>query len=84
MARKCRDYISNLNDYIDGELEPELCDEIERHVGQCENCRIMVDTLTKTVKLCRDGQSEHLPDELQNKLRDKLQKQWQKKFGQES
>lgn len=84
MAKKCRDYISNLNDYLDGELEPELCDEIERHVGQCENCRIMVDTLTKTVKLCRDGQSERLPEKLQKKLQDKLHQQWQKKFGDKS
>ena len=45
MGRKCLDYVQDLNDYLDGDLDPSLCEDIEKHVGQCENCRIMVDTI---------------------------------------
>ena len=81
MAGKCNDYISGLNDYIDGALEPELCAEIERHIGDCKNCRIMVDTLKQTVKLCREGREEKLPEQLEKKLNSLLKKKWEEKFG---
>jgi len=81
MAKKCSDYIGNLNDYLDGELDPELCEEIQRHVGECNNCRIMVDTLKQTVTLCREGKRENLPSSLDTKLGSLLREKWQKKFG---
>jgi anti-sigma factor RsiW len=80
MSKSCRDYIEGLSDYLDGELDPDLCSEIERHVGQCDNCRIMVDSLRQTVRLCRDGRSEKLPPELEHKLTDLLRKRWKRKF----
>ncbi len=55
MAKNCPEYINELNDYLDGGVTPELCAEIEAHIGRCENCRIMVDTLKQTVTLCREG-----------------------------
>lgn len=84
MSGKCPDYINGLNDYIDGEIDPELCAEIERHLGQCENCRIMVDTLKQTVKLCKEGQHVPLPPELENRLNNFLCDAWEKKFGKKS
>lgn len=81
MGRKCLDYIQDLNDYLDGELDPSLCEEIEKHIGHCENCRIMVDTLKQTVTLCREGKPEKLPSSLEEKLGGLLQERWKKKFG---
>jgi len=81
MKRKCQDFISDLNDYIDGEIEPELCEEIERHVGSCKQCRIMVDTLRQTVKLSCEGKEVSLPDSLERRLNNLLKDHWKKKFG---
>lgn len=81
MAKKCEEYIGGLADYIDGAVDPELCEEIERHIGQCDNCRIMVDTLRQTVQLCRDGKPEPLPKELEDRLNSLLRARWNKKFG---
>lgn len=81
MAKKCTEYLNTLNDYLDGELDDSLCEEIEEHLRGCNNCRIMVDTLKQTVSLCRDGQPEKLPPSLENKLNNLLRKRWQQKFG---
>lgn len=78
---RCEDLIGNLSDYIDGELEPELCEELEKHLAGCKNCRLMVDSLKQTVKLCKDGTCEDLPESLQKKLNDKLAERWKKRFG---
>ena len=81
MGRKCLDYVQELNDYLDGDLDPSLCEEIEQHIGHCENCRIMVDTLKQTVTLCREGKPERLPASLEGKLGNLLKERWRKKFG---
>ena len=49
----CRDLLDGLSDYLDGEASAELCAEIRRHVSACKKCRVVVDTLGKTVKLYR-------------------------------
>lgn len=82
MDRSCPEYIKDLNDYLDGGVSAELCEEIEKHIGQCENCRIMVDTLKQTVTLCREGLPEELPGPLQNRLNNLLRERWRLKFGQ--
>ena len=81
MAKKCPEYISDLNDYLDGQVDETLCAEMEAHIGQCNNCRIMVDTMKQTVSLCRDGKAEKLPEAVEGKLGKLLKDRWNKKFG---
>lgn len=80
MANKCAEYISDLNDYLDGTLDLTLCREIEEHVGHCNNCRIMIDTMRQTVILCRGGVEEKLPDSLERKLKGVLRARWEEHF----
>jgi anti-sigma factor (TIGR02949 family) len=47
----CQQLLGSLSDYIDGELQAELCAELEQHIKECDNCRIVVNTLRKTVEL---------------------------------
>jgi len=69
----CRALLSSLSDFVDGILEDELCDEIERHMGECENCRIVVDTLRKTISLYRATSSTaDLPDNVRERLYHRL------------
>jgi len=47
----CRYLLDSLSPYIDGELDADLCAQIERHMEGCDNCRIVVDSLRKTIYL---------------------------------
>lgn len=79
---KCGDHLVHLNEYLDGDLEASLRAEIEEHIGECKNCRLMVDTLRRTVKLCREeGECEPLPQHISDKLTDAMRDRWQQKFG---
>lgn len=65
----CKRLLGNLSDYIDGELSDELCQELQRHMDGCENCRVVFDTLTKTVYLYQaNAQATELPDEVRGRL----------------
>jgi anti-sigma factor (TIGR02949 family) len=47
----CSYLLGSLSEYVDGTLGEQLCEEIERHVADCEDCRVVIDTLEKTVYL---------------------------------
>jgi anti-sigma factor (TIGR02949 family) len=65
----CISLLRNLSDYVDGELSPELCAEIERHLDGCENCQIVVNTLKKTIELYRlSNEKDHIPDAVRRRL----------------
>ncbi|HEX7542316.1 MAG TPA: zf-HC2 domain-containing protein [Anaerolineales bacterium] len=55
---KCRTLLVSLSDYVDGTLGEELCEEIEHHVAECQNCHVVVDTLRKTISLYHESAAE--------------------------
>ena len=66
---ECKDLIHHLNDYIDGELDDTLCGKIEAHIESCPNCKVVVNTLKKTIQLYQDdGESVTLPLEARHRL----------------
>ena len=64
----CKDMLGSLSAYIDGELEAELCAEIEQHVATCTNCNLVVDTLRRTVTLYHEHGHEPLPEDVRQRL----------------
>ena len=65
---ECRKLLKDLSDYVDGELDEALCVEIERHMEECDNCRVVVDTLRKTVLLYHNLPPEPMPVEAEARL----------------
>jgi predicted anti-sigma-YlaC factor YlaD len=65
---QCRALLKQLSLYVDGEAEQAICREIERHMAECEDCRIVVDTLARTVKLYRDYGHTRLPGDARRRL----------------
>jgi predicted anti-sigma-YlaC factor YlaD len=67
--KDCSRLLSSLSGYIDGAVSKEICDEIERHVSDCEDCRIVIDTLKKTIYLYHEtAESPVMPDEVRSRL----------------
>lgn len=66
---KCQELLGSLSDYVDGTLGEQLCQEIERHMSECPNCRIVVDTLRKTIHLYHQTAG---PADLPNTVRERL------------
>jgi anti-sigma factor (TIGR02949 family) len=65
----CRELLSSLSEFIDGALETELCAQIESHLAECENCRIVVDSLRKTITLYQQtSQEPDLPEDVRLRL----------------
>ena len=54
----CGALLESLSEYIDGVLGDALCKEIEGHIADCEDCRVVVDTLKKTIYLYHETSVE--------------------------
>jgi predicted anti-sigma-YlaC factor YlaD len=48
---RCQELLGQLNAYMDGDLIAELCHDLEQHLADCSDCRVVFDTLAKTVTL---------------------------------
>ena len=69
----CHHLLDSLSPYLDGELEQELCTEIERHLEGCENCRVVVDSLRKTIYLYQvTRQPASVPEDVRERLLHRL------------
>lgn len=66
--RSCHDLLDGLSDYIDGTADPAFCEELEHHLIGCENCRVVVDTLDKTISLYQMLPEQDVPDEIHDRL----------------
>jgi len=72
---KCKDILEKLSEYLDGELDPRLCQDLERHMEDCHPCLVFVNTLKKTLTLYKCASSEPLPKEVHIRLHDYLKKE---------
>ncbi len=66
--KHCQMILDNLSLYLDGEASKALCAEIERHLAACTDCRVVVDTLNKTIALYHTLPQIELPDSLRRRL----------------
>lgn len=64
----CRDFLKELNDYLDGELDPKLRAELSEHLTWCHNCFVVCNTTKQTIEIYRENEIYALPDDLRKKL----------------
>ncbi len=61
-----------ISEYLDGELEDEVCREIDEHLRQCPECMEYVDSLRKTIQLCKGTAMEEMPVDIHDRIRAKI------------
>jgi len=65
----CQSLLGSLSEYIDGELPPNLCSEIEKHLAGCENCRVVLNTTKRTIDLVHITPEEQtVPNDVRERL----------------
>jgi anti-sigma factor (TIGR02949 family) len=67
--QNCEELLGALSAYIDGDLSPELCEELERHLAGCDNCRVVLNTTKRTIDLVHSPlEKPGLPDDVRARL----------------
>ncbi|MGD1093181.1 MAG: zf-HC2 domain-containing protein [Bryobacteraceae bacterium] len=75
---KCKELFALLSDYLNLELPPDACKQIEAHLAGCPPCIEFVESLRKTVELCHRYQPTELPERLGTQAREELLRAYRK------
>jgi len=75
----CKGVIREISNYIDGELELTMKQELERHLQHCEDCTMVVDQTKLTVEIFCDSRPVDLPREVKSRLHEALRRKIREK-----
>lgn len=68
----CGDVRSQLNDHLDGELDPTVRERVDRHLAQCKDCRAFQQGLDATVRGLQSMPARNAPTDVRERLRQRL------------
>lgn len=74
----CKEIFALLSEYIDAELPPELCDSVTGHIEGCNPCVEFLQSLQKTVELCKQYRHDAIPSPLTEQVRRDLRQAYEK------
>ena len=64
----CKQFLQELNDYLDPNVDSVTKVHLEAHVTQCPNCFVIVDTTMKTLQIYRGMEPQAIPEDVQSRL----------------
>ena len=70
----CKQFLNELNDYLEDVLDPQSREELSRHVNECPNCWVVCDTTKKTLKVFKGMDAEAIPEPVHSRLMEALRR----------
>jgi len=64
----CKQFLQELNDYLDPNTDAEMKRRLETHVTQCPNCFVIVDTTQKTLQIYKGVEPQNVPEDVKTRL----------------
>lgn len=68
----CKQVFALLSQYLDAELNPASCEEIQAHLAACPPCIEFLESLQRTIRLCHGCESAEAPRPLAPEEREQL------------
>ena len=64
----CKEFLAELNDFLDEKTKGEIRVKLERHLQECPNCWVVCDTTRKTIKVYKGMSQCTVPDDVHTRL----------------
>ena len=64
----CKQFLQELNDYLDPNIDAEMKNHLNAHVTQCPNCFVIVDTTMKTLQVFKGVEPQAIPEDVKTRL----------------
>ena len=71
--KHCLELFEKLSEYLDNELDEVTCMDIEKHIKECVPCFVCLQTLKRTVDLCKQTGNRPVPTDFSRKLKEVIQ-----------
>lgn len=64
-----KEVIKQICDFMGEDLDAPACREVAEHLKICPTCQVQLDTIKRTVTICRDlSETSKMPDDVSNRL----------------
>jgi len=70
----CKDFLSELNEYLDETTDADIRRRVEEHVSECPNCFVVFDTTKKTLQIYKGMEPQPIPQDVHSRLMAALEK----------
>jgi len=74
----CSEVLEQLSEFLDEEAREELCRAIEAHLSRCQDCRLEVDTLKRTIVLYQNDEPVEMPFTVRSTLQAALSSEYKR------
>jgi hypothetical protein len=64
----CTEFLAQLDDLLDNEVNLTLRADLEEHLRSCEHCEITLNTTRKTIQIYRSHEIYELPEAIRERL----------------
>ena len=76
--QSCKEVFALLSEYLDQDLSTATCEALETHLQGCPPCIEFVETLRKSIDLCRQYAPAEVPQPLSDNARSQLRDAYRK------
>ncbi len=70
----CKDFLNELSEFLDDTLDPNIRAALHKHVEECPNCWVILDTTQRTIKVYKGLEPQSIPPDIHTRLMTALQK----------
>jgi anti-sigma factor (TIGR02949 family) len=77
----CKQFLQELNEFLDETLDPAIRAELQRHVTECPNCWVVYNTTEKTLKVFKGMEPQPVPEPVRARLMEALERKMKSKRG---
>ena len=70
----CKQFLQELNDYLDPNTDADMKRKLESHVTECPNCFVIVDTTMKTLQVYKGVEPKTIPEDVKTRLLEALER----------
>ena len=75
----CKEFLQELSDYLDENVDAGVRQKLERHIALCPNCWVVTDTTKKTIQIYKGMEPYSIPSEVESRLMAALERKMAQK-----
>ncbi len=64
----CKEFLAELTDFLDEETHSVLRAQLDKHISECPNCWVVVDTCKKTMQVFKGMEPQSIPNDVEARL----------------
>jgi anti-sigma factor RsiW len=70
----CKEFLTELTDFLDEETDVALRAKLDKHISECPNCWVVVDTCKKTMQVYKGMEPQSIPNDVESRLMNALRR----------